>query len=327
MSLASWLAPRPAGSAPLVSLGTMNFGRRTPAAEARAIIDRAIERGVRLLDTANIYNGGESERIVGQAIAGRRDQVLVATKVGLDRRGDRRGKKPEGLSRASVLAALDASLQRLGTDHVDLYYLHAPDPETPLDETIEVVAELLRSGKIRHLGLSNFASWQVLDIQHLCRGLGVEGPLVSQVLYNALVRQIEIEHLAFARAHGVHVTVYNALAGGLLTGKHRPDAPAEPGSRFDTNVVYRKRYWSARFFELVEAFGVEAREAGVSLADLSYQWLAARPGVDSILVGPATVAQLDQALDACARPLDAAVVGRLDALYRDFQGTDAAYAR
>jgi aryl-alcohol dehydrogenase-like predicted oxidoreductase len=305
----------------------MNFGRRTPEGEARAMIDRAIERGVLLLDTANIYNGGESERVVGKAIAGRRDRVLVATKVGLDRRVDRRSKKPEGLSKASVLAALDASLGRLGTDHVDLYYFHAPDPETPFAETVEVAAELLRSGKIRHLGLSNFASWQVLEIQHLCAKLGVEGPRVSQVLYNALVRQIEIEHLGFARAHGVHVTVYNALAGGLLTGKHRPDAPAEAGSRFDTNVVYRKRYWSARFFELVEAFGVEAKQAGMSLADLSYGWLAARPGVSSILIGPATLGQLDQALDACARPLDAAVVGRIDALFRDFQGTDATYAR
>ena len=175
----------------------MNFGKRTPAPEARRIVDRAIERGVRFFDTANVYGNGESERILGQALRGRRAEVGIATKVGIARVQGR----PEGLSAARVERALEESLERLGTDFVDLFYLHAPDPATPIEETLEAMGRVLQAGKARHWGVSNFAAWQILELNTLCDARGLPRPAVSQVLYNLLVRQIELEYLPFTRRY------------------------------------------------------------------------------------------------------------------------------
>jgi len=222
-----YLRPRDAETAPL-ALGCMNFGQRTGAEQALAIIDRALGEGVRLLDTANVYCRGESERIVGRALRGRRDRVLVASKVGLDRVG----RRPEGLSPATVVAACEASLKRLGTDWLDLYYLHAPDPETPLEQTLAALGELLAAGRIRQWGVSNHASWQVLELQHLAAQLGLPGPAVAQQLYNPLVRQLDLEYFRFAARYGLHTTIYNPLAGGLLSSPtptpHFPPSPSHP---------------------------------------------------------------------------------------------------
>jgi aryl-alcohol dehydrogenase-like predicted oxidoreductase len=152
-------------------------------------------------------------------------------------------------------------------------------------------------------------------------------PRVSQQMYNLLVRQLEIEYLRFAQKYGVHTTVYNPLAGGLLAGKLKRDAPLEPGSRFDRNPMYQKRYLTDRFFELADAFAGLALEAGRTPVELAYQWVAARPGVDSILLGPGSVEQLDAAIDALAKPLPKEIIDRADQLHRAFQGTDASYAR
>lgn len=317
-----WLAPRSGGAA-RVALGAMNFGKRTSAAEADRIIARALERGIGLVDTANVYADGESERIVGRALRGRRADVLVATKVGLARDG----RKPEGLSRAALDKAIDASLARLGMDYVDLYYLHAPDPATPLEETADALAALVASGRVRHLGVSNFASWQVLELMRLCDERGLRRPRVSQVIYNLLVRQIELEHTRFAARFGVHLTVYNPLAGGLLSGRYRAGDAIASGSRFDKNRMYERRYWSPRTFECVEAYRVLAEHAGMSLLELAYAWLASSPDVGSVLVGPASVAHLDAALDACARPLSAELRAEAAALHESLAGTDASYAR
>jgi aryl-alcohol dehydrogenase-like predicted oxidoreductase len=318
-----WLDPRPAGAPASLALGTMNLGKRTDPRESARMIARALERGVALFDTANVYNDGESERIVGKALRADRERVLIATKVGLMRQGS----GAEGLSRARVLAACDESLARLGCGHIDVYYLHAPDPRTPMAETLEAIAELMRAGKIRHLGVSNHASWQLLDLSAGCAALGIAPPRLSQVLYNLLIRQIEIEYLAYARAHPVHTTVYNALAGGLLTGRHQREARPLPGSRFDGNRMYQRRYLSSRFFDLVDAYQDVAAEASMSLVDLSYAWLASRPGVDSILIGPASTEQLDAALDAAALAVPPEALARIDEIHRDFTGTDATYAR
>lgn len=318
-----YFKPRAAGQRAVPVLGAMNFGKRTPAAEAGRVIARAFERGVRLVDTANVYADGESERIVGRAIAGRRGEVLVATKVGLGRRGGR----AEGLSRGVVLAACDESLRRLGVERIDVYYLHAPDHETPIDETIGAVAELVRAGKVARLGVSNHASWQLLDLGAGCARHGLEAPPISQVIYNLLVRQIEVEYLAFARAHPVHTTVYNALGGGLLAGRHRRDAAPEKGSRFDGNAMYRRRYWSGRFFDLVDAYADVAKAHGLTPVRLAYAWLAGRQGVDSVLLGPTSVEQFDDAIDAMEHDLPHEAVAAVDTIFREFQGTDASYAR
>jgi len=317
------LLPRAPGAPVTVALGTMNFGKRTPEPEAARIIARALERGVTVFDTANAYADGESERILGRALRPVRDRVTLATKVGVGRIGG----KPEGLSRATILRAVDESLGRLGTDHVDLYYLHVPDHGVPLSESLAAMDELIEAGKARALGVSNYAAWQILEMMALSHAGRGPRPAVSQVMYNLLIRQIEIEHAPFSRAHPIHTTVYNPLAGGLLSGRHARGEAIPKGSRFDKNKLYQGRYWSDRFFELVEAYAAVARDEGVSLVDLSYAWLAGRPHVDSILVGPASVEQLDAALDACARPLSPEAGARIDAIHRDHLGTDASYVR
>ncbi|MDP9002614.1 MAG: aldo/keto reductase [Myxococcota bacterium] len=300
----------------------MNFGQRTSAAESERIVRRAIDRGLVCFDTADAYNGGESERILGRALAGARERTLVASKVGMAGAP----KNPEGLSRGAILRAIDGSLTRLGTDHVDLYYLHAPDRRTPIEETIDAMKALLDAGKVRAWGVSNYASWQILEINALCDQLGMQRPKVSQVIYNLLIRQIEMEYVPFAARFAIHTTVYNPLAGGLLAGKHRRDEiPA--GSRFDGNQVYQRRYWSDRLLDHVDALSAVAKDFGMTLVELAYAWLATRPAVDSILVGPADVGQLDAAIDACSRDLSQEAVTRLDDCHYAFAGTDATYAR
>jgi aryl-alcohol dehydrogenase-like predicted oxidoreductase len=310
-----YLDPRPEGAAPALVVGTMNFGKRTPEAEARRIVDRALERGLDFFDTANAYVEGESERILGRALRGRRSRI--ATKMGIGKMT-----APEGLAPERIATALDESLQRLGAERVELYYFHKPDPTRPLEGSLRAMQKLIEAGKVTHFGVSNFASWQMLEMIQV----GVK-PRVSQLIYNLLIRQLELEYFRFARKYRVHTTVYNPLAGGLLAGKLKRDAPLPEGSRFDANPMYQKRYLSDRFFDLAEAFARLAAEAGRTPVELSYQWVASRPGVDSILLGPASVEQLDAAIDAVAKPLPKEIIDRADDLYRAFQGTDASYAR
>ena len=305
------------------ALGCMNFGRRTPEPEARRIVDVALERGITLFDTANAYGDGESERILGRLLKGRRERVEIATKVGWWKR--------EGLSAARVRAAIDESLERLGTDRVELYYLHVPDHETPIEATLEGVADVLASGKIGRFGISNYASWQALEVLFACDRMGLPRPAASQQLYNLLIRQLDLEYFRFARKYALHTTVYNPLAGGLLTGRHLASQPndraALAGSRFDKNALYQRRYLSDVFFQAARAFAETAAEAGLSLVTLAYAWLAQRPGVDSILVGPGSVLHLDDALAAREVVLAAETLARVEAIHRELVGTDASYAR
>ena len=317
-----YLAPR--GDAPArVTLGTMNFGKRTSAPESARIMDRALERGVALFDAANMYAEGESERLVGRAIAKRRDSVVLATKVGYGRVGG----KFEGLSRAAITRALDESLGRLATEYVDVYYLHGPDAATPIEETIDAMAEQIGKGRVRHLGVSNFASWQILEIDRLCDERGMERPRISQVIYNLLIRQVEVEYLRFARKYPIHTTVYNPLAGGLLTDRYHAGDAVAAGSRFDKNKLYQKRYWNERMLELVAGYRALAAEHDRTMVELAYGWLAHTPGVDSILVGPSSVEHLDAALDAVAKPGVPELREKARALHEAFTGTDASYAR
>ena len=317
-----YLAPR--GNEPArVTLGTMNFGKRTSAADAARIMDRALERGVALFDTANVYNDGESERIVGRAVAARRDRVVLATKVGYGRVAG----KFEGLSRATINRAIEESLSRLATDYIDVYYLHGPDHATPIEETIDAMGEQIEKGRVRHLGVSNFASWQILEIVNLCDARGLPRPRISQVMYNLLIRQIEIEYLRFARKYPVHTTVYNPLAGGLLTDRYQAGDSVASGSRFDKNKLYQKRYWSERMLSLVASYRALAAEAQRTVVDLAYAWLAQAPGVDSILVGPGSLEHLDAALDAVGKPISPEIREKARAIHEAFTGTDASYAR
>ena len=296
----------------------MNFGKRTDEPESHRIVHRALERGLDFFDTANAYVQGESERILGRALGKRRGQARIATKVGFGMNMS----SPEGLAPERITAALDESLERLGTDRVELYYFHRSDPARELAPSLRAMERLMRSGKVGAFGASNFASWQLLEMDQA----GLK-PRVSQQMYNLLVRQLEIEYFRFARKYGVHTTVYNPLGGGLLAGKLKRGEAIPPGSRFDKNQLYQRRYLSDRFFDLADAFARLAAEASRTPVELAYQWVAARPGVDSILIGPASMAQLDAAIDALDKPLPKEVIDRADDLHRAFQGTDATYAR
>jgi aryl-alcohol dehydrogenase-like predicted oxidoreductase len=311
------------GTPPALVLGAMNFGKRTPAPEGERIVRRALERGIRLFDTANSYNAGESERILGRALGQDRPKVVLSTKAGL---GLVPG-KPEGLTPDALRRALESSLDRLGTDYVDLYYLHVPDRATPIERTLDGMSELVLSRRVHGWGASNYASWEILEMNHLAGARGLVRPCVTQLLYNVLQRQLEVEYFAFARRHPIHTMTYNALAGGLLTGRHRFDAQPDRGSRFDGNAMYRRRYWTQEMFRRVEQLREIARSEECSLVELAYAWTASRPDVDSILVGPATVAQLDDAIDAVARTLSDPARARIDELGRDWAGTDTNYVR
>lgn len=304
-----------------LALGTMNFGGRTPREEALRIAARAVDAGLDLFDTANVYTDGASERIVGEATRGK--HVRVATKAGLARAGGR----PEGLGAATLRAACDASLARLGRDTIDLYYLHAPDPSTPHEETLGALASLFQAGKIRAWGVSNFASWQILELMRAAPDFGLPAPAVAQQLYNALVRQLDVEYFGFARRHPIHTTVYNPLAGGLLTGRFRAGEPPPKGSRFEKNALYRARYWRPALFRAADALAALADDEGMSLVDLAYAFVLGHPDVGSVLVGPGTVAHLDAALAARSRALSPEARARVDAVYVDLVGTDVRYAR
>ncbi len=243
--MTDWLEPRPAGAPVGIVCGTMNFGKRTPEDEAHRIVARALERGVTLFDTANAY--GDSELILGRALRGRRG-ARIASKVGSRPAGGAR----EGLEAEVVLRACDESLQRLGVDRIDLYYLHWPDMRTPLEETLSALQKLIQAGKIAHWGVSNYASWQLVDMERICARTGLPRPTTAQQIYNLLVRQLDVEYWAFARQHPLHTTVYNPLAGGLLAGRALRSEPPK-GSRFDGNKMYQRRYLSDRFFELAGA--------------------------------------------------------------------------
>jgi aryl-alcohol dehydrogenase-like predicted oxidoreductase len=308
MDLNRYLAPKQPGAKAALVVGTMNFGKRTTEEESRRIVDRALERGLTFFDTANVYNDGESERILGRALGKRRGQAQIASKVGIGKMSD-----PEGLAPERIKAAIEESLKRLGTDRLDLYYFHKPDHSRPLEPSVRAAEELQKSGKTGAWAVSNFASWQIVQMLQWGR------PRVSQVIYNLLVRQLEIEYFRFAKAFGIHTTVYNPLAGGLLAGK--------AGARFEGNKMYQTRYLSDRFFELVEAYKGLAAEAGMSLVELSYAWIASRPEVDSVLLGPASVEQLDAGIDGCAKALPRDLADKIDAIHRAYLGTDASYAR
>lgn len=312
----------PDARAARVALGAMNFGRRTDPQESKRILARAFELGVVHIDTANAYNDGTSERIVGEAIKGRRNQVVLATKCGFGRVDGR----PEGLGHDRVMSALDESLKRLGTDYVDIYYLHVPDHDTPIEETLAAVAELLEAKKIRAWGVSNYAAWQILEMIHVKKH-GLPPPAIAQQLYNVLLRQLDIEYFAFARRYKIHTTVYNPLAGGLLTGRHARDGSTRKGSRFESIRMYQGRYFTDAMFDRVDALAEVAKAEGMTVLELSYAWLAGAAGVDSILLGPGSLQQLEEGVSACRRGLSPEVRGIVDALYRTWMGTDTNYVR
>ena len=296
-----------------LALGTMMFGRwGNPDREAcRRMVDIALDAGIDLIDTADIYDFGTSEEIIGEALAGRRDRVVLATKVGNAMSDD---PAERGLSRRWIVASCDASLRRLGVDHIDLYQMHRPDPDTPLEESLAAFDELVRAGKVRAVGTSTFAPAQLEELQRLADARDLVRPTSEQPPYSVLVRGIEDEVLPLCRRAGIGVLVWAPLNGGWLTGKYQSDA-VDPGSRAlrePDHFDHRDAEMRTRKRELVARLVVVASDAGLSLTQLALGFTLANPAVTSVLLGPRTPEQLEQLLDPLPVPLDADVLAAID---------------
>ena len=279
-----------------VCLGTMTFGEQTSEADAIRIVDHALEQGVNFFDTADTYTGGRSEQILGKALEGRRELAVIATKV-----TNPRGPMPNqaGHGRKHILMDIEESLRSLRTDYIDLYYLHHPDPETPMEEVIETMTGLVRSGKIRYYGLSNHSTWQCCAFIHKAREMHAVAPVVTESVYNLITRGIENEMVSFLLEYRMGLTVYNPIAAGLLTGKHVHEKPEE-NTRFALNYGYEMRYFNEQNRTAVERLSEIAAENGMSLLELSLQWLLNQPVVDSIIVGASKYAHIVQNLSLAA---------------------------
>ncbi|MDQ3751272.1 MAG: aldo/keto reductase [Actinomycetota bacterium] len=307
-----------------VVLGTMTFGSQVDSRVAEQMVGLSIESGVNMIDTANAYNNGDSERMLAGAIRGRRDEVLVATKV-FNPMGD--DSEDKGLSRPAINKAIDASLERLETDYIDLYYLHQPDHEVPLEESLGAMNELVGAGKVRYIGLSNFAAWQHVEALWLSERNAWQMPRVSQPLLNLLSRRIEEEYAACSKQFGLSNIVYNPLAGGLLTGKHRRESTPEEGTRFSMSM-YRDRYWNEEQFKAVDRFHQIAVDEGLSLIELSYGWLLAHPLTDHVLLGASSMEHLESNLAACDGTSPRAhTLERCDEVWQVLRGVAPAYNR
>ncbi|WP_245996993.1 aldo/keto reductase [Streptomyces armeniacus] len=308
-------------------LGTMTFGDTVDRDGAAAILDTALDAGVTGVDTANGYAGGESERILGELLPGRRDRIVLATKAGIPH-PDQAGHAP--LSRAGLRAALEGSLKRLGTGHVDLFYLHQPDRTTPVRETLAAVAEFVAEGTVRALGVSNHAAWQIAELTRAADETGAPRPVVAQQLHNLLARRIEEEYTEYAATTGLATMVYNPLGGGMLTGRHRFDRDPAGGRFGDSGLaaMYRQRYWHEDLFAAVAQLTGIAGEAGIPPAELALRWLLDRPSTDALLLGGSTTGHLRANLAAAqAGPLPADVTAACDEVGARLRGPMPAYNR
>ena len=296
-----------------VCLGTMTFGNQANDATSFAIMDVADEAGVTFFDTADVYPlGGDlsmvgrSEEIIGDWLRdrGARDRIVLATKC----RG-RMGPHPndEGLSRRHIIAACEASLRRLGTDYIDLYQVHAPDPETPIEETLRALDSLVQSGKVRYIGCSNYPAWQLADALWTSAMRDLARFECDQPRYNLLFRMIESEIVPLCQAHGVGIIAYNPLAGGMLSGRYRSMREAQEGTRFTlprAGELYRKRYWNDEVFEVVDRLATFVDGRGKSLVHVALAWVLAQPGITSAIVGASRPEQLRESLAGVDLRLD-----------------------
>ncbi|MEV7801956.1 aldo/keto reductase [Microbispora sp. NPDC088329] len=285
-----------------LGLGGNNFGRRLDLDATRAVVDAALDAGVTLIDTADIY--GESEALLGEALKGRRDQVVLATKFGGDVHGANGPDWGARASRRYVRLAVERSLRRLKTDWIDLYQLHFPDPSTPIEETLSVLTDVVREGKVRYVGSSNFASWQVTDADWIARTGGFERFVSAQNEYSLLDRRVEGELVPALLHHGIGLLPYFPLANGLLTGKYRRGEEPPSGTR----LADRPQYLTDARFEVVERLREFAERQGVTLLDIAIGGLLAQPAVSSVIAGATRPEQIKSNVAAAAwRPDEAAL--------------------
>lgn len=307
-------------------LGTMTFGLQADEQTSFGILDRAAAAGITFIDTADVYPMGgaleyvgRTEEIVGRWLKGRRADFVIATKG-----SGRMGPKPwqEGASRKHLIDAVDESLRRLQTDYVDLYQLHHPDPNTPIDETLSALDEVVRAGKVRYVGCSNFPAYQVARAIGRSEVLGVPGFVSVQPRYNLLFREYERELQPLSAAEGLAVLPYNPIAGGMLSGKHTAGEPTA-STRFTVSTVrdiYRERYWQDDVFSIVDELRAVAAEAGVPMVTMALAWVLANPVITAPIIGASRPEQLDDSLAALNTALDSDVKKRLDELTYRYTG-------
>lgn len=311
-------------------LGTMTFGYQCDDDTSFAIMDAAADAGITFLDTADVYplgaqpkDFGRTEELVGQWMGSRRDEFIVATKCFF-----RTGPKPwdSGNSRKNIMRALEASLSRLDTDFVDLYQLHSWDTDTPIDETLQALDDVVRSGKVRYIGISNVLAYQLARSVGRAEVLGTASFVSVQPRYNLLFRENERELFPLCSEEGIAVIPYNPLAGGFLSGKHQPGAPTE-GGRFTLGTAadrYQERYWHDRMFATIDELRPIADAAGVSMATMAVQWVLANPVITSPIIGASRPDQLADSVAAVDAALDPEVKAKLDELTYEFRFGDNA---
>ncbi|RIK97259.1 MAG: aldo/keto reductase [Proteobacteria bacterium] len=296
----------------MVGLGCNNFGQRSDAKTSRKIIHKALDLGVTLFDTADVYAGrGPSEVVLGEALGDHRKDVVLATKFGMAMSDD--GTK-QGASRRYIMRAVEDSLRRLKTDYIDLYQQHRFDPLTPIEETLRALDDLVRAGKVRYIGNSNFPAWRLAEAEFTARAGSLSRFVSCQDEYNILARGIEKELLPAASAYGLGLLPYYPLAGGLLTGKYQRGAPAPADSRFGKVPSLKEQYATPRNEDIVERLGSFAEARGRTLTELAFSWLAGRPQVASIIAGASSPEQVAQNVKAAEWQLSAEDYAEIDAI-------------
>jgi 1-deoxyxylulose-5-phosphate synthase len=304
--------------------GTMTFGKPSDQVEATRLVDECIEAGINFFDTANMYQLGVAETMLGEALKSRRKNIVLASKVRF-----KMGDAPDqsGLSRKAILRAVEESLERLQTDYLDIYYLHFPDYEVPIEETLDTLEQLVKQGKIRYPATSNYAAWQQTEMLWIAEKKNYKPAVITQPMYNLLARGIEQEWLPMTKHYGLSNIVYNPLAAGLLTGKHQTQT-VTPGTRFDNNKLYQDRYWHKQDFEAVEKLKVISQKSGRSLISIALNWLLHHTASDCIILGASRPEQLTQNLAACEEgPLPQDVVSACDELWKQLRGPIPVYNR
>ncbi len=297
-----------------ICLGTMNFADPTDEATSVKILNTALEAGVNFIDTADLYAKGESERILGRALAGRRDEVVLATK-GVIATGP--GPNEEGASRKHLKHAFEASLKRLQTDYLDLYYLHRPDPLCPLEESLAFLDTLVQQGKVLYVGCSNYWAWQVATMMGLSALHGWAPLTCLQPVYNLVNRDCEVEILPVARAHGLGVVSYSPIARGVLTAKYHAGQEPPAGSRAARgNARIQQTEYRAENFAVAEALVPEAAKLGCTLAQLAVAWVLANPLISAAILGPRTPEHLTENLGALDVTIPPELEARIDELVR-----------
>lgn len=310
-------------------VGTLMFGDKMNQSEAERAVSIALDHGVNFFDTANSYVNGASEVTLGKALGTKRHHAIVASKVGFPVEAQTRlnDLNCRGVSRRHIIQEVEGSLRKLNTDWLDICYLHVQDAYTPLEESLRAMDDLVRSGKVRYIGLSNYAAWKVCDAHWIARENKLNPPVVTQMVYNLLTRGIEPELLPLLREKSIGLCTFNPLAGGFLTGKYRPGIP-DPGTRFATSKAYVPRYWYDENFQALQDMTKIAADVGMTLPELSFRWLLSQDLVDSIIVGFSRPEQLEQNLKYFeTNALDSETLAQCDWVWGGLSGHRFSYHR